>query len=322
MNGTSRRVLLGGVGASLLGACSRPLTVAASEPEDVPIGGIGGTGIVGMLVDFGSLIVNGIRLETDASTAVTDAFGGMALSALDIGDSLTIEAEPSGDSLLARRVHVTHPLIGPVDRVSADGRHLRVLGVAVALDPGSVAEAAPGTRVAVSGVWKGKEVMASRVVARPQPAVSVMAGAVKRRADGSLAIGGVPLLLKPGVPSPQAGSFVTVRGKGSAAGFKVLSLDEGRFTGAAGPIARLSVEGYLYPVDKAPFHEISGLGHSFDAGAQLDRFADARWLFDGPYSGTFDVATGTALPENLAERRRLLTAVLKGASAVEPLPAR
>ncbi|MEO1249809.1 MAG: DUF5666 domain-containing protein, partial [Pseudomonadota bacterium] len=288
---------------------------------DQPIGGIGGTGIVGTLADFGSLIVNGIRIETDAQTLITDAFGTIGESDLAVGDSLTMEASPGANGLVARRVHVTHPIIGPVEQIGS-GR-VRIAGVEVEVEPGAEVSVTVGRRVAVSGIWAGDRVIASRIAERPEPAVSVLAGAVKSLpAGGDLAIGGVPLRFKPGVELPAVDGFVTVRGFVGPGGFEVVSFEEGRFTGAAGPIVRLSVDGYLDPTDQAPFHEISGLGHSFDSDAKLDPFAQSRWLFDGPYEETFRVATGTALPENLTERRRLLKDLLEGRSDADPIPAR
>ncbi len=327
MRHAKRRTILAGFGAGLLGGCSyNPLLIAFGGEEDQPIGGIGGTGIggtgiVGTLADFGSLIVNGLSIETDAETLVIDAFGAIGESDLAVGDSLTMEASPGPGGLVARRVHVTHPIIGPVERIGSD--QLQIAGVAVKVEPGAEVAVTLGRRVAVSGIWAGDRVIASRIAERPDPEVSVLAGAVKALpAGGDLAIGGVPLRFKPGVERPVVGGFVTVRGFVGPDGFEVVSFGEGRFTGAAGPIVRLSVDGYLDPTDQAPFHEISGLGHSFDSEAKLDRFAQSRWLFDGPYEETFKVATGTALPEDLTERRRLLSDILDGRSDASPVPAR
>jgi len=319
----SRRTLLTGLGAGLLSGCSNPSLLAFGGEEEQPIGGIGGTGIVGTLVDFGSLIINGLKVETDGDTSITDAFGTIAESDLAVGDSLTLEAAKIDGVLTARRVHVTHPVIGPVTEISSDGRRMIVAGVSVELERSVEVSVKPGSRIAVSGIWNDDLVVASGISERPQPAVSVLAGAVKPHGEsGEISIGGVRLQLKPGLESPPLDSFITARGIPSPGRFDVISYDLGRFTGAAGPIVRLSIDGFLTPTDAAPFQEISGLGHSFDEQAMLDPFTDSRWLFDGPYVGTFKVATGTALPESLSDRRRMLTDMLEGTSGVDPIPAR
>ncbi|MEO1512732.1 MAG: hypothetical protein AAFU70_11715, partial [Planctomycetota bacterium] len=84
----------------------------------------------------------------------------------------------------------------------------------------------------------------------------------------------------------------------------------GRFTGAAGPLEQLSVEGYLEPSSKAPGFALSGLGHSFDPDARLEPFAEGRALFEGPYTGDFAVDLALALPEGVAARRAALPAGL------------
>ena len=72
------------------------------------------------------------------------------------------------------------------------------------------------------------------------------------------------------------------------------------------PLTFLSVEGFLDPVPTAPGYRLSGLGHSFAPGLQLDRYAGHRTLFQGDYTGRFDASRGLILPENLAARRAVL----------------
>ncbi|MEM8914391.1 MAG: DUF5666 domain-containing protein, partial [Pseudomonadota bacterium] len=235
-------------------------------------------------------------VETDGSTVFTDAFGAIDQSRLAIGQGLTIEAAPVGGTLVARRVHVADPLIGTIEAVS-DGM-LMVMGVQVDIERQAIAQAVPGQRVAVSGLWQGDRVIASRVTPLANDGPSAIAGAVMGGA-----IGGVSLVVSASTEAPEEGTFVTAIGQSRTGGFEVSEIIPGRFTGAAGAIAALSVEGYLQPTDNAPFLEVSGLGHSFDASAKLEPFAQSRWLFEGPYSGTFDVDTGSQLPDGLTDRR-------------------
>lgn len=264
-------------------------------------GGIGGTGIVGILTDFGSLIVAGRRVETDGATRVTDAFGARLESDLRIGDSLTVEARGANGALLARRVHVTYPLAGAVSQ--AAGRMIRVNGVDVVLEQ---ARSTPvGSRVLVSGLWDGNRVVASRIETARDPR-DLISGTVSRRSGGPrvgpIAISGNGLF------GAQDGSFAAVLGRFDAAtgAMVATSTDTARFTGAAGPLERLAIEGYLEPINRNPGVRVSGLGHNFARGLVLDSYLGNRLLFDGRYTGRFAAEQVTVLPEAVSARRALL----------------
>jgi len=297
-----RRLMLGGAAGVLAGCAGGPDRLAEERRRPAE-GGIGGTGIVGVVTALGSVVVAGRRVALAPDTAVSDAFGPRRAAELAPGHSLTVEAAPGPDGLVARRVHITEPVIGPVEAVEADGRGLRVAGVAVRLEPGVVTGARVGMRVAVSGLWDGTRVVASRIDRRAPDGPAALAGTVAR--GGRIA--GVAIATGAGT-LPPAGRFATVTGSLSGARLEADRVTAERFTGAAGPLARLIVEGYLEPADTPPGYDLSGLGHSFDPGARLDRLAGGRALFVGPYTGLFAVAHGLALPEGLAARRAALPA--------------
>ncbi len=317
-----RRALILGAGA-LLAGCALPRDEADGLAEDTrppAEGGIGGTGIVGTVTALGSIRVNGLRVALPPEAEIADAFGPVSAEALRPGASVTVEARGTGAALEAVRVRLDHPLVGAVERVSADGRGLRVLGTEVALEPGVAAAVRPGERVAVFGLWDGARVVASRVDPQP-PGPAVMAGALRREPAG-LALGGLRLILLPRIAPPPAGSFVTLAGTAEDGAFVARSLSEGRFTGAAGPLERLSVEGYLEPVAEAPGHTVSGLGHSFDPAARPGPVAGRRAIFVGPYTGAFAVAAALPLPEGPEARARLLARPGPIAERAEALPTR
>lgn len=309
MTKLDRRGLLLGLGAGMLGGCTLPLDDLAEGSKNPAEGGIGGTGIVGTLTEFGSLIVNGLRVTLDRNSAVTDALGGVSQDALAVGQSLTIEAATVTDALVARRIHITHPVIGPIDSIAADRTSLQVLGVVIRAEPALTRGLRTGQRVAVSGLWRGNDVVATRI----DPAgsgPSVLAGAVRRGGDYSL--GGVPIRFTGQQATPEPGSFITLIGEKRASGFVPWDAVAGRFTGAAGALRDLSVEGYLDPIPTAPFWEVAGLGHSFDEAAKLAPFSGRRTLFTGPYTGKFAVRNGLALPESAGERRDVLDLLRQG----------
>lgn len=311
----TRRSLLGGVAGSLLGAAWSPVRAETEKPPAE--GGLGGTGIAGTLMGMGSLIVNGFRVETDGDTAYSSTLGAFEPSALAIGQTLTIEASGDTSGLLARRVHVTYPLVGRVE-VIGDGHRLRVAGVDVEAEPDGMTAVRAGERVLVSGVWRGDRVVAGRIDPAPGVSVSAIAGAVRIDGrTGRLVLGGRPLQLGRGIERPADGSFITVIGRATADRFIAHQLVPGRFTGAAGALVQLSVDGYLDPISTPPRYQIAGLGHSFDAEANLSAFSNVRALFTGPYVGVFAVQSGIVLPESFRARQALIQEMAADPGSVE-----
>lgn len=304
---TRRGLLLGG-GALGLTACATQ--EFAEAPKDEPRGGIGGTGIVGGLTDFGSLIVAGRRVALPGDAILLDTLGRIDAAGLAVGQVLSLEASTAADgTLIARRVLAAHPIVGRVSAISADRTRFMALGVAVTMEPGAGPAPNVGDRVAVSGVWRGPEVSASRIALAP-PGADAVAGAVRIEA-GAVRVGGAPLDIGSS-SAPTAGAFAIAQGREADGALLVDALEEGRFNGAGGPLARLAVEGYLVPTEAAPFFAVSGLGHSFDANARLAPFASSRTLFEGRYTGDFEVETGLPLPNDVEARRALLRRALNG----------
>lgn len=292
---TRRNVLLCGAAA-----CTLPYHLPAQEREVE--GGIGGTGIVGILTDFGSLIIGGHTVETLAQTRYESAFGQLTERDLALGDSLTVEAVGDSDNLVARRIHVTYPLVGQV--ASIEERAAVINGVTVTLSPTGAAPRI-GDRVAVSGLWKGTTVVASRIARAGSP-LDLIAGDVSRVGLSSL-IGGVKVR-GGGIGRAAPASFATALGTfdPGTQSLAAQTVRLGRFTNAAGPLQRLAIEGFLEPAPRAPGYRVSGLGHSFARNLNLAPFAASRTLFIGPYDETFAANRAITLSENLQERRTVL----------------
>ncbi len=317
-----RRAVLTSLAALAAAACQpvsgdRPTSGGRSDAvladRSPPIeGGIGGTGIVGTVTGLGSIRVNGLTVALAADTAIADVYGARDAGMLGIGQSVTVEAAGPTSALVARRVAIVYPLAGRIEAVGLDGRGFRLLGVDVVLEPGAPGTAlvTVGRRVAVSGAWRGAGVVAARLDPLDDRAPAVLSGTVRAGSGPSgRRLGGLALDLPGGLAEPEAGSFAALTGRPVGGRFVVESVQPGRFAGAAGPLARLSVEGYLEPVTAAPGYVVSGLGHSFDEAARLDRLADARAVFVGTYDGAFVVRHGLALPEGLDARARLFADV-------------
>lgn len=297
-----RAVLLSGA-AGLLGACSVPDEFAGGTRKQ-PKGGIGGTGIVGTLTDFGSIIVNGLRVALPSDLPIRTPYGDAGQDVLALGQNLTIEAATVSGTLLARRVAVVYPIVA--DLRAGDDAAMMVGGIPVRLEPGAVDRSAPGQRVAVSGIWNGGEIVATRLDSVDAQTPVTVSGTLRLDiARGRWTIGAMPVALPEGVVS-QSGSFATASGALADGELQIDRFQPGRFTGAAGALTQLAVEGYLAPSQSAPFHAVDGLGHSFAEDTDLAPYTGKRTLFTGPYDGKFNVDRGQVLEEAFDARRRQL----------------
>lgn len=294
-----RTVILGSVAVALAGCAPALVTVESENTE--PRGGIGGTGIVGTLTDFGSVIVNGLSVQLPADLMVETVFGPMAAERLAIGHNLTIEAEIRGSDLWAKRVALVYPLIGRLD----GGATPSVAGVPLKIEQGAVVNTTPEQSVAVSGVWNGSDLVASRITPMKGRGATIAAGTLRETSLGAWSIGAVPVNLPDGA-KPEDGAFATAIGRYADGKLQTETLKLGRFTGAAGPLTALSVEGFLAPTAQAPFHTIDGLGHSLSADSRVERYLGRRVLLSGSYDGLFNVEDGKVLSETLTERREQL----------------
>ncbi len=316
----TRRALLLGLGVSSLSACARLQPAQLAETKEAA--GPRGTGVVGTLVDRERLLVNGLQLSAGEDLVLRDAFGPIERDRLAPGQVLTVEASPAGTGpLQARALSLVHPLIGRVEAVGK-GR-ITLLGSEVVLERGAPRydwkgrrfRPKVGQRVAVSGLWRGPDVVESRLDLLPEETQGpdVIAAVVKAgQAPDRPTLGGLELQMMGQAAPPAPGTFVTALGRREGERFRVESLREGRFQGAAGPLGRLSVEGYLDRVPRAPGFVVADLGLSFDPDAKLTAFADQRALYVGPYEATFKVALGLPLPESVSRRTRLIERIEDG----------
>ncbi|MEM0950160.1 MAG: DUF5666 domain-containing protein [Pseudomonadota bacterium] len=298
MDRFNRRTFIGMAGVGLLSGCTVPSVTRKGDPFE---GGIGGTGIVGLLTEFGSLRVNGLRVETTDRTVFQTPFEIVSEEAIRRGMALTIVARRTGNGMEARNVQISWPVIGTV--TGASGR-FRVNGVPVRVEQGAPGRMTPGVRVAVSGAWTPDGLVASRIDQADQPD-DVIAGVAERTGPTGLTVGGAPVRFSRGA-TPSAGSFVTVKGRMGAEGFEARTLAEGRFGDGAETLRQLSIEGYLEPVDTAPGYRVAGLGHSFARNLRLAPLANRRAIYFGPYDGRFRARAGYVLPEGVAARTDLL----------------
>ena len=132
--------------------------------------GMGGTGIYGTVTAFGSIIVNGLKIDYDTRTVVGTDGKPAALRDLRIGQVVQSTAINLGDQYYADRVEIQHAVIGPIAEVDHENGTLSILGqdILVNASAGADMEAfttlGEGDYVRVSGLRRSDGVIvASRL---------------------------------------------------------------------------------------------------------------------------------------------------------------
>jgi hypothetical protein len=317
--------------ALLMAACSQlggPDRIAQGDPG----GGIGGTGsaaqpvrqvgVLGTVRGFGSVLVNGVRVEAADDFTVASPFGPRKLSALGEGHVVEISARAQGTQLDARRIAQLVALAGPVSAVQADARRLSVMGVTVELagdatvaGDGGLAALGRGDRVAVSGLWRNGSVVASRIDpldGRLSADGGGLAGAVVsgviRPSDDGPRIGPLPVT-RAGDGELPTDRFAVLKGSYRDGRFVARSVETGHPVLPA-TLDRLSVEAYAGQVHGRP--ALHGFGHTVAPGTRLERLLGRRAVFIGPLANDFLIEHGVPLPDGLAAQRDALEAIGDG----------
>ena len=179
--------LLPGVSAAILlalfagcggGGSGDSLTPPPTTPP--PSGGIGRNGVaVGPITTFGSIVVNGVRYETNSATFLLDGVAGTQ-DDLKVGQIVSVKGTINDDGTTGTADEVTFDdsVKGPVESVDLALKQLVVLGqtVLVSLDtsfddsfsPASLEGVAVGQIVEVSGQFNANgNIVATRIEPKP-----------------------------------------------------------------------------------------------------------------------------------------------------------
>lgn len=116
--------------------------------------GIGGTGIRGVITDFGSVIVNGLHVDYVADTPIFQDGEVVAAEALELGQVVAIDAFGDQASLSAQSIDIRREVLGPISDIDPAADSITVLDqrVVLAKDVEGDADMSPGQMVAVSGL--------------------------------------------------------------------------------------------------------------------------------------------------------------------------
>lgn len=180
---------LGGTGAPALAGARDPGGLGGTG--QVAEGGLGGTGIVGVVTGFGSICVNGTKVDYAPDTPVLRDGRPVPQSELSVGQVVALQAEGGAPVLRARRIAVLDAVVGPLGSVDKAGDRFTVMGqVGTALARSELDGLQAGQWVRVSGQRLATgEIRATRVQAVPASAAWV-SGTLTRMEPGAWWIGG------------------------------------------------------------------------------------------------------------------------------------
>lgn len=299
MTRLTRRNTLSLLGGAAVTACAP--AISTSQLGDDPFeGGIGGTGIVGLMTGAGSVLANGLRVEVTSSTRIFAANRRASNALLVPGRTLTMLTRARLGRFEAKRIDIDDPLTGVLLR---QGSGYTVNSTAIH----GVANAAAfaGERVTVSGIWQADGSVQTSLVQNAPGVEDIVSGVLEGSAGEGWRIGQTPI-----TPSRRqsliAGQFVVAKGQFTHGTLQATSLQFGRFREGGDTLRQLSVEGYLEPVETAPGFRLAGLGHSFDQRLRLSGFENSRAVYFGPYTGRFVARRAVLVPEAQGQRTSLL----------------
>jgi hypothetical protein len=214
--------------------------------------GIGGTGIVGVITGFGSICVNGLEVEFDSGTPLSDNGNPAPLAQLAVGQIVAINAKSEGESIVARRIAVMHAAVGPIGAIDHDTGDFKVLGqTAHALRPADLSGLQVGNWVRVSGHRLALgEIAASRVEAIPAQQEAQLVGTVGAMDANSWTLEGTPV--QPDKRWAHAdvspGTEVLVSGVWNGASLRATRVQPNPTRSNLGTVRQVVAEGYIHGI--------------------------------------------------------------------------
>jgi hypothetical protein len=236
-SGGMLRGIAAGLVACALAACSTTFNTANAPRNGDGIGGtgiqhaqshekngdgIGGTGVVGTISGFGSIIVNGLKLEFDPKTTVETDGKPATLESLKVGQVIRAVAGRKDGELYLDAIDIQHAVTGPVNAIDHNNQTMMVLGqkVRINLDGDNTAINAfkslkIGDIVSVSGLrWTDGTIIATRVDEQSKGERPMVRGTAAIVSGDSVQVGGLTIPLDGTVVSaPEAGAQVFAVGR-------------------------------------------------------------------------------------------------------------
>lgn len=185
--------------------------------------GIGGTGVRGTITGFGSILVNGLKLDFDHKTKVEIDGKPTSLEALRIGQIIQAVARTQDGKLSLAAIEIQHAVSGPISAIDAADETLTILGQKVRLNLAGDKAAAEafktlqaGDMVSVSGLRQADgTVIATRVDQMPDDGRIMLRGTASAVTSTSVRVGELDFNLPAGttVTPIRTGGRVFVSGR-------------------------------------------------------------------------------------------------------------
>lgn len=265
------------------GGSSGSGTITVPPLDDDGTGGIIRGGIaVGSITNFGSVVVNGVRFDTDSATFTIDDAPGTQAD-LAVGDFVVVVGEYAADLVTGTATTVTYDdnVEGPIESIDQAGNTLVVLGQTVRTDattsfgdgigPGSIDGLTVGDIVEVTGFIDAAGVtIATRIELKPVGGEFEVRGVVANLdatamtfSLAALTVDFSAATLDDDFPGGQIsdGDFVEAKGdRLGGAGELVanrIELEDGPVSGSDGD--RIEIEGLITRFASATDFDVSGV---------------------------------------------------------------
>lgn len=296
--------------AALLMAISPTLSAVAGDGEskDGREGGIVGTGIVGAITGLGSIRLNGQHIVFPNDLTVASDLGDRPAGDLVPGETVAVEAVLTDGTWHADYIRHYLPIIGPVGE-TGDG-WLTVLGSGVVITAdtdmrGFDGPASPraGDWIAVNGLWRGENVVATRIEKVDARLEAIIVGTYRPDTAGDGFFVGGTRVVGIDVQHANLGDLLTVRGTEDRRGLRAESVSQGLFVG---PVKNIIMEGYLSQPGPRGFYTIYGSGVIAFLGNRPMPVSSERGLYCAASVAGEPIDQLTGLPEHESTRNALL----------------
>ncbi len=225
-------------------------------------GGVGGTGIVGVITGFASICVNGVEVQFDADTPVSENGQPGSARQLAVGQVVAIRAGGTGSEVSASRITMIHAAVGPVDAINMAAGEFTVLGQTVRpLDKKMMADVKIGNWVRVSGHRLAQdEIAASRIEPIAAQALAQLIGTISGLADDSITVEGTRVRVDARQKAGElaVGREVVISGQWDGRELRAQRIESDPVSDSLGKVDHVVLEGYIHKLEGNQLH----LGHS------------------------------------------------------------
>lgn len=248
--------------------------------------GSGGTGasFSGPVSGFGSIIVNGVRIDDSGATVALDDDKTGRSADLRLGMMVEVEGERDAGGATGRASSISSRsyVQGQISAVNSGANQLTVLGVTVTVNPRTVYEGVTGIAalaahdtVEVHGMVNGSGgVTATRVEKKAATSEVRLTGTVESFDATMFVINGVTVQYQPAdlvdVPNGiSRGLLVRVKGTLSGAAIDATSVRQVRLAPAMKEGQVFDIEGFVTGFTSAANFEVNGVAVTVAAGARV-----------------------------------------------------